>query len=88
MSSLSIRIKFLFEKFNRDLKTRKLQRKIRQSIINENKKNLARDLAQGHNLKDFNIDPIDLPSIIKAIERGKGLTAVELRNLYFKYRGR
>lgn len=88
MSSLLIRIKFFFEKFYVDSKSRKLQRGLRQTIINEKKKNIARDLAQGHNLKDFNIDSVDLPSIMKVIEKGKGLTTVELRNLYYKYRGR
>lgn len=88
MSSLSTRIKFLYEKFNRGSKTRKIQRDLRQTIIYENKRNLARDLAQGHNLKDFSIDSIDLPAIMKAIEKGKGSTTIELRNLYYKYRGR
>lgn len=87
MTSFSNRIKSLLEGLSRNEKTRDAQRSLRLTRIREKKKEIARDLATGHNVGDFNIDKTDLPLIMFIIQKGYGISMSNLKNLYVRYRG-
>lgn len=87
MTSFSNRIKSFLEGLSRNEKTRDAERSIRLSRIREKKKEIARDLAFGHNVGDFNIDKTDLPLIMFIIQKGYGISMSNLKNLYIRYRG-
>jgi hypothetical protein len=87
MTSVGNHIKSFFERLSRNEKTRDAERSIRLSRIREKKKEIARDLASGHNVGDFNIDKTDLPLIMFIIQKGYGISMSNLKNLYVRYRG-
>lgn len=87
MTSVSNHIKSFLERLSRNKKTRDTERSLRLALIREKKKEIARDLASGHNVGDFHIDKTDVPMIMSVIERGGGISMTELKNLYIRYRG-
>ena len=87
MTSVGNHIRSFLEKLSRNEKTRDAERSLRLTRIREKKKEIARDLAGGHNVGDFHIDKTDLPMIMSVIEKGSGISMSELKDLYVKYRG-
>lgn len=87
MTSVGNHMKSFFERLSRNEKTRDAQRNLRLTRIREKKKEIARDLATGHNVGDFNIDKTDLPLIMFIIQKGYGISMSNLKNLYIRYRG-
>jgi len=60
------------------------KRSLRRTLIHEKKVGIIRDLALGHNIGDYNMDPPDLSIMIRL---GPHSTFEEIERLYEKYRG-
>ncbi len=87
MINIGNRIRSIFENASRGREKRKAERSLRITRIREKKKEIARDIAAGHNVGDFSLDPTDVTAIMKTIETGKGICIADLKKLYERYRG-
>jgi hypothetical protein len=73
-----------YETLKRKREDRDRMRISRRSVIQDLKTNIIRDLALGHNLGDFDMDPSDLSTMIRL---GPHSPLIEIEKLYEKYRG-
>lgn len=85
MTKIGLKVKAWFENFDRG-KKRELERNLRLTIIKENKKQIAIDLAVGHNVCDFTLDKVDILDVMKAME-GHPVPYERLMYIKKKYRG-
>ncbi len=88
MTSLINYIKLISEKSLRGNDKRCKERNLRILKIKQRKKEIAKDLAGGHNVGDFTLDPTDISVISRTIETGSGTSMYNLKELYEKYRGK
>jgi hypothetical protein len=85
MTKVVLKIKAWFENFDRG-KKRKLERDLRLTIIRENKKQIATDIAVGHNVNDYTLDQVDILEVMKSMQ-GHAIPLERLLSIKKKYRG-
>jgi hypothetical protein len=85
MTKIVLRIKAWLENLDQG-KKRKINRDLRLATIRETKKQIALDLAVGHNVSDFNLDEKDILEVMKAME-GHPISFRRLLQIKKRYRG-
>jgi hypothetical protein len=85
MTKIVLRIKAWLENLDQG-KKRKINRDLRLATIRETKKQIALDLAVGHNVSDFNLDEKDILEVMKAME-GHPISFQRLLQIKKRYRG-